>query len=86
MNSADRHAYLDNAVANLKPGGYLLMEVRCPKPHERCDTACADYFSCADCSKTLTHEELDSLLTPHGLRRISHYYRSHAVAAIYRMA
>ena len=85
VNSAERHAYLDNAVANLKPGGYLLMEVRCRKPHDRCDTACADYFSCTDCSKTLTHEELDILLTPHGLRRISHYYRSHAMAAIYQM-
>lgn len=86
MNSAERHTYLKNAVSNLKPNGYLLMEVRCRKPHERCDTACADFFSCAECSKTLTHEELDALLTPHGLRRISHYYRSHAVAAIYQMA
>lgn len=85
MNSAERHAYLTNAVANLKPGGYLLMEVRCRKPQERCDTSCKDYFACSDCSKTLTHEELDWLLNPHGLRRISHYYRSHAVAAIYQM-
>ncbi len=85
MNSAERHAYLDNAVANLKPGGYLLMEVRCRQPQVSCDSACRDYFSCTECSKTLTHEELDGLLTPHGLRRISHYYRSHAVAAIYQM-
>jgi len=85
-NSAERHAYLDNAVANLKPGGYLLMEVRCRKPHERCGTACADYFLCNECSKILTHEELDALLTPHGLRRISHYYRCHSVAAIYQIA
>lgn len=84
MSSAERHAYLDNAVANLKPGGYLLMEVRCRKPQENCDSACADYFSCAECSKTLTHQELDMLLAPHGLRRISHYYRSHAVSAIYQ--
>jgi cyclopropane fatty-acyl-phospholipid synthase-like methyltransferase len=86
MNSSERHAYLDNAVANLKPGGYLLMEVRCRKPQERCDTTCRDLFSCGDCAKTLTHEELDALLNPHGLRRISHYYRSHAVAAIYQMS
>jgi SAM-dependent methyltransferase len=85
MNSAERHAYLKNAVANLRPGGYLLMEVRCRKPQERCDTTCKDFFSCAECSKTLTHDELDDLLAPHGLRRISHYYRSHAVAAIYQM-
>jgi SAM-dependent methyltransferase len=85
MNSAGRNIYLKNAVANLKPGGYLLMEVRCRKPHEQCDTNCKDFFTCAECSKTLTHEELDFLINPHGLRRISHYYRSHAVAAIYRM-
>lgn len=84
MESSERHLYLENAVANLKPGGYLLMEVRCRKPHERCDTTCTDFFSCSDCSKTLTHEELDGLLNPHGLRRISHYYRSHAVSAIYQ--
>lgn len=84
MDSDQRSAYLANAVANLKPGGYLLMEVRCRRPHEQCDTSCAEYFSCAECSKTLTHEELDSMLNPHGLRRISHYYRSHAVSVIYQ--
>jgi SAM-dependent methyltransferase len=85
MNSAERHAYLKNAVANLRPGGYLLMEVRCRKPQECGDATCKDFFSCAECSKTLTHEELDALLAPHGLRRISHYYRGHAVAAIYQL-
>ncbi len=85
MDHDERHSYLATAVANLRPGGYLLMEVRCRQPHERCDTTCTDYFSCAECSKTLTHEELDTLLAPHGLRRISHYYRSHAMSAIYQM-
>jgi hypothetical protein len=60
------------------------MEVRCRKPLERCDMTCSDYFACDECSKTLTHQELDILLNPHGLRRISHYYRSHAVSAIYQ--
>jgi hypothetical protein len=84
MESSLRHEYLNNAVVNLKAGGYLLMEVRCRKPEERCDATCIDYFSCAECSKTLTHEELDVLLNPHGLKRISHYYRRHAVCAIYQ--
>jgi SAM-dependent methyltransferase len=84
MDSSERTTYLRNAVKNLKPGGYLLMEVRCPKPNQSCDTSCSDYFSCAECSKALTHEELDTLLSPHGFRRISHYYRSHAVSAIYQ--
>jgi cyclopropane fatty-acyl-phospholipid synthase-like methyltransferase len=86
MGHDERHTYLDNVVANLKPGGYLLMEVRCRKPHERCDMTCQDFFSCAECSKTLTHSELDELLSPHGLRRISHYYRSHAMSAIFQKA
>ncbi|HEY5522495.1 MAG TPA: methyltransferase domain-containing protein [Desulfuromonadaceae bacterium] len=84
MENGLRHSYLNNAVANMKPDGYLLMEVRCRNLQERCDTSCTDYFSCAECSKTLTHEELDVILNPHGLRRISHYYRSHAVSAIYQ--
>ena len=83
MNQGERNRYLRNATANLKPGGYLLMEVRCRKPHIECGEKCSDYFSCVECAKTLTHQELDQLLTPHGLRRISHYYRSHALSAIY---
>jgi SAM-dependent methyltransferase len=84
MQSAERTIYLKNSVNNLRLGGYLLMEVRCRKPEAECGSICPDYFSCDDCSKTLTHGELDELLEPHGLRRISHYYRSHAVAAIYQ--
>ncbi|BCS54138.1 bifunctional 2-polyprenyl-6-hydroxyphenol methylase/3-demethylubiquinol 3-O-methyltransferase UbiG [Geobacter sp. SVR] len=85
MDSSGRDRYLENVTANLRPGGYLLMEVRCRQPQERCDVTCGDYFACAECSKTLTHQELDAVMAPHGLRRISHYYRSHAVAAIYQM-
>jgi hypothetical protein len=85
MNRAERSSYLATAVANLRPGGYLLMEVRCRRPGVDCGAACADCLACSECAKTLTHEELDTLLTPYGLRRISHYYRSHAVVAIYRM-
>lgn len=85
MEREERQQYLKNAVANLRSGGYLLMEVRCPRPQPECGTTCGDYFGCAECAKTLTHDELDTLLVPHGLKRISHYYRSHAVAAIYQM-
>jgi len=84
MNHEERDRYLRNAVANLKPGGYLLMEVRCKKPQIECGELCGDYFSCTECAKTLSHQELDHLLNPHGLRRISHYYRSHALSAIYQ--
>ena len=84
MESSARQEYLKNVVANLKPGGYLLMEVRCRREQERCGETCGGYFACAECSKTLTHQELDGLMNPHGLRRISHYYRSHAVSTIYQ--
>lgn len=83
MGNGERHSYLDTAAANLKPGGYLLMEVRCRRPGNDCGASCEHFFACPECAKTLTHEELDVLLRPHGLRRISHYYRSHAVSAIY---
>ncbi|MCM0081447.1 class I SAM-dependent methyltransferase [Geomonas sp. Red32] len=83
MDHASRDLYVRNIVANLRPGGYLLMETRCPRLSERCSLACHDYFT-STCSKTLTHEELDALFNPYGMRRISHYYRSHAVVAMYR--
>ena len=83
MDHEERNRYLRNTVANLKPGGYLLMEVRCRKPQPTCGENCSDYFSCVECTKTLSHLELDQMLNPHGLRRISHYYRSHALSAIY---
>lgn len=83
MDHGERNRYLRNVVANLKPSGYLLMEVRCRKPQTECSEQCSDYFSCVECAKTLSHQELDYLLNPHGLRRISHYYRSHALSAIY---
>ncbi|MBJ6725154.1 class I SAM-dependent methyltransferase [Geomesophilobacter sediminis] len=84
MSREERRLYIENIAANLRPGGFLLMEVRCPRLDERCGPACEDFFSCDTCSKTLTHEELDTLLNPVGLRRISHYYREHALAAVYQ--
>ncbi|WP_460594282.1 class I SAM-dependent methyltransferase [Geomonas sp. Red276] len=83
MDHAGRDLYVRNTVGNLRPGGYLLMETRCPRLSERCSLACRDYFT-STCSKTLTHEELDALFNPYGMRRVSHYYRSHAVVAMYR--
>jgi len=85
MDNGERSNYLKTAVANLRHGGYLLMEVRCRKSPEECSTACEDYFKCVECAKTLSHEEMDALLKPFGLKRISHYYRSSSVTAIYQM-
>ena len=79
----EQRRYLANAVQNLRPGGYLLMEVRCPREGSVCGAGCSHYFKCPNCAKSYTHTELDLLLNPFGLRRISHYYRRTAVAAIY---
>jgi tellurite methyltransferase len=84
MEDAGQQRYLANVVANLRPSGYLLIEVRCRHQEIKCSAECSHHFKCESCAKTYTHEELDSLITPHGFRRISHYYRSHAVAAIYQ--
>lgn len=84
MGNKERYNYLKTAVSNLRPGGYLLIEVRCRRPDEPCDSSCSDYLSPETCAKTLSHEELSDLLAPHGMRRVSHYYRNHALSAIYR--
>lgn len=84
IGNSERYDYLKTAVANLKQGGYLLMEVRCRRPYQSCDRSCSDYLSPETCAKTLSHEELNGLLAPHGMRSISHYYRSHALSVIYR--
>jgi len=82
---AERQRYLDNTVANLRPGGYLLIELRCRRPHGTCGQGCPDYFNSQECAKTFSHEELDRLLVPRGFRRLSHYYHHQALAAIYQM-
>jgi SAM-dependent methyltransferase len=80
----EQRCYVANAVQNLRPGGYLLMEVQCRREGSVCGDRCSHYFKCPSCAKTYTHTELDLLLQPFGLRRISHYYRRRAVAAIYQ--
>jgi hypothetical protein len=82
--SAEQARYLENVLLNLKKGGYLLMEVRC-RQLDDCGAGCSHYFNCSVCAKTYTHEELDRFLLPHGFRRVSHYYRKHALAAIYQL-
>lgn len=84
MQNAEQRRYLENVVDNLRPGGYLLIEVRCRQQETECSPTCSHHFKCAGCAKTFTHQELDSLIMPYGFRRISHYYRQHAVAAIYQ--
>jgi tellurite methyltransferase len=81
VRKSQRQRYLDNVVANLRAGGYLLIEVSC-----RRDLTLEHYFHCDDGLKTYTHHELDRLLAPYGFERICHYYSSHAVAILYQLA
>lgn len=86
IQKAQRQHYLDNVVANLRPGGYLLMEVSCRREEMECSSICNHYFIRDDHAKTYTHQELDHLLAPYGFERICHYYSYHALAAVYRLA
>jgi tellurite methyltransferase len=78
-----RRRYLDNVAANLKPGGFFLMEVCARHDENGCNSACT-YFKCDSCARTYTHLQLDRLLNPYGFERLCHYYNNLSVAAIYR--
>ena len=81
-----RHRYLENVVANLRPGGYLLMEVCCRRDELACNSVFRHYFDCDDAARSYTHQELDRLFASYQLARICHRYSNHALAAIYRLA
>jgi SAM-dependent methyltransferase len=85
IRKSQRQRYLENVVANLRPGGYLLMEVCCRRKGTELGSACDHYFHCDNCAKNYTHEELDSILAPYRFERICHYYSDHALAAVYRL-
>lgn len=85
VTKAHRKQYLDNVVANLHPGGYLLMEVNSRRDDLACGSTLHHYFSCDDKAKSYRHEELDAMLGPYSFRRICHYYSNHALAAVYRL-
>jgi len=86
VTKEQRRRYLDNVVANLGRGGYLLMEVNCRLEELACGTAFHHYWDCDDKARSYTHEELDRLLSPYGFKRICHYYTTHALAAVYQLA
>lgn len=86
MQKAERLRYLKTLVANLRPGGYLLMEMCCRRDDAQCGPSCDHCSNSDDCAKTYTHHQLDLLLAPYGFKRICHYYSNHALAAIYRLA
>jgi tellurite methyltransferase len=85
LQKEKRRRYLDNVAANLKQGGFFLMEV-CARHDENGWNSACDYFTCDSCAKTYTHTQLDRLLNPYGFGRLCHYYNNLSVAAIYRLS
>ena len=85
VRRSDRERYLQNVVANLRPGGYLLMELCCRHEGAEYDPSLEHYLHCDINARNYTHHDLDRLLVPLGFERVSHYYSSHAVAAIYQL-
>ena len=81
----EKERYLRNAAINLREEGYLLVEARCRQESTVCGSGCSHFHKCPSCIKTYSHDELDQLLRPYGFRRISHYYRRHAVVAVYQL-
>lgn len=83
-DGTEKSRYIKNIAVNLRPGGYLLIEVRCRAQAVKCTSGCSSSHKCANCIKTYSHDELDEVLVPFGFQRISHYYRRHAVAVLYQ--
>ena len=83
--SREQQRYLQNTIANLRPGGYLLFEARCRQAQTICGPGCSHFFKCSSCVKTYTHEELDALFAPYGLKRRCHYYRHQSLVAIFQL-
>ena len=81
----EKQLYLRNTVRNLRRDGYLLVEVRCRQNLVPCGSGCTHYMKCNSCIKTYSHDELDRLVTPYGFKRICHYYRHRALAAVYQL-
>lgn len=77
--------YLRNITRNLRPGGYLLIEVCRGKESGECESGCSQYLKCSICTKTYSHEELDGIVKPFGFRRVCFYYRRRALAAVYQL-
>ncbi|WP_224957761.1 class I SAM-dependent methyltransferase [Geomonas subterranea] len=81
-DGTEKSRYLKNIVLNLRPEGYLLVEVRCRNAAPDCSSGCAHGKRCPNCIKTYSHQELDQLVESAGFRRVSHYYRRHSVAVL----
>lgn len=83
-DGSEKCHYLENIVLNLRPEGYLLVEVRCRLQAGHCSGDCTEGHRCPRCIKTFSHRELDRMLIPYGFERVSYYYRRHSLAVLYQ--
>lgn len=86
VRRTQKERYLDNVVANLRPGGFLLIEVNSRPQEAGCVSSLHQYFSCDNKARSYSHKDIDAFLKPHKFQRICHYYSTHALAAVYRLA
>ena len=85
VRRCEKENYLDNAVANLRQGGFMLVEVNSRQSDVGCASPLHHYFGCDDKARSYTHLDMDRFLMPHSFQRVCHYYSSHALAAVYRL-
>ncbi|WP_224982954.1 class I SAM-dependent methyltransferase [Geomonas agri] len=85
LTTRRKKQYLDNVVANLRPGGLFLIEVNSRQEDAPCGSVLQHYYSCDGNAKSYCHDKLDLQLAPFGLKRVCHYYSSHALAVLYRL-
>jgi SAM-dependent methyltransferase len=83
-DETEKSRYLRNIEINLRPEGYLLVEVRCRTESAYCSSGCSSGQKCPSCIKTYSHRELDQMFIPFGFKRLSHYYRRHSVAVLFQ--
>lgn len=81
----EKFQYLRNACINLRPQGYLLIEVQCRHESPQCGSGCSAHMKCPSCAKACSLEELDGMVKPFGFTRLCHYYRRHALAVVYQL-
>lgn len=84
-DEVEKFKYLRNASINLRPQGYLLIEVQCRRESPQCGSGCSAHMKCPSCAKACSLEELDGMVKPFGFMRLCHYHRRHALAAVYQL-
>lgn len=80
----ERHTYLKNISLNLRPGGYLLLEVKCRErlKHTTCQNS--SLANCLHCDKSFSLEELDQLTAAFGFRRLGFFYGRYSLGVLYK--